>query len=261
MNVIEEEARRAKKIVRFGGIMVRPIEMATPDGELGPLGLVEKKFVDFLENIRRSEKARSITRTWRPKDLEESQRGPLGEAEWKAIETINEILAAEKLRAQQSRNRDEVVRPIDVPGPLGDFEMAVLEVVKAEKQRKLEKEKNPDTIFLRPKDSTLKGPLGELEEQAMEAVTRLTQEEKERLRNMQRFLDENRPMEQDESSLLGMVETIAVGIVRAPILIFQIFARVKELLESRPLAEEDAEILNRRDRIEAVKRKKKDADN
>jgi hypothetical protein len=258
--VIEEEAWRAKKIVRFGGMMVRPIDTATPDGELGPLGLVEKKVVDFLENIRRSEKARSTTKTFRPKDLDESQRGPLGEAELYAIETINEILAAEKLRAQQSRNRDEVVRPIDVPGPLGDFEMAVLEIVTAEKQRILEKERKPNSIFLRPKDSKLKGPLGELEEQAMEAVKRLTQEEKERLRNMQRFLDEKRPMGQDESSLLGMVETIAVGIVRAPILVFQLFARVKELLESEPLAEEDAKILNRLDRIEAAKRKM-DGDN
>eukprot|EP00980_Cylindrotheca_fusiformis_P029705 scaffold23739_cov162-Cylindrotheca_fusiformis.AAC.1 len=97
-NVIEEEARRAKKIVRFGGMMVRPIESATPDGELGPLGLVEKSFVDFLEKIRRSERARSTTKTLRPKDLDESERGPLGEAELKAIATINEILASEKLR-------------------------------------------------------------------------------------------------------------------------------------------------------------------
>lgn len=257
-NVIDEEARRAKKIVRFGGMMVRPIDSVTPDGELGPLGLVEKRFVDFLENIRRSEKARSKTKTLRPKDLDESQRGPLGEAELKAIETINEILASEKLRAQQSRNREQVVRPIDIPGPLGDWEMAVLAVVKAERQRKLEKEKNPDAVFLRPKDSMFKGPLGQLEEQAVEVVKRLTSEEKERLRNMQRFLDEKRPMEQDESSILGMIETVAVGIVRAPILVFQIFARVKELLESNPLAEEDAEILNRRDRYEAAKQKKKE---
>eukprot|EP00980_Cylindrotheca_fusiformis_P011554 scaffold2736_cov44-Cylindrotheca_fusiformis.AAC.1 len=78
--------------------MVRPIESATPDGELGPLGLVEKSFVDFLEKIRRSERARSTTKTLRPKDLDESERGPLGEAELKAIATINEILASEKLR-------------------------------------------------------------------------------------------------------------------------------------------------------------------
>jgi hypothetical protein len=254
--VIEEEALRAKKIVLLGGMMVRPIESVSANGELGPLGMVEKQFVDFLENVRRAERERSRTKTLRPKDLDPSQRGPLGEAEQKAVERIKEILESEKLRARQSKIRDQVVRPIDVPGPLGDFEMAVLEVVKAEKQRALEKEEVPDTLFLRPKDSKVKGPLGELEEQAVEAVNRLTNEEKYRLRNLQLLLEERRPMEQDKVSVLGIVETIAVGIVRAPILLFQLFARVKELLESESLAEEDAKILRRRESIEAVRKKK-----
>jgi hypothetical protein len=255
-NVIDEEARRAKKIVLLGGMMVRPIDAATPDGELGPLGIIEKYFVDFLNNIRSSERERSLTKTLRPKDLEESKRGPLGEAELAAVAAIIDVLDSEKLRMEQSKLREGIVRPIDVPGPLGDFEMAVLEVVKAEQQRQLDKEENPGTFLVRPKDSTRKGPLGELEEQAVEAVKRLTNEEKERLRNIQRFLDENRPMEQDKFSILGIIETITVGILRAPILIFQIFARVKELLESEPLAEADAEILRRRQIIEEAKSKK-----
>lgn len=257
--MIEEEARRAKKIVRLGGMMVRPIESASVDGELGPLGMVEQQFVDFLDNIRKSERERSRTNTLRPKDMEESQRGPLGEAELKAVAAVKEILDSEKLRAEQSKMRDQVVRPIDIPGPLGDFEMAVLEVVNAEKQRAVEKEEYQRII--RPKDSKVKGPLGELEQQAVEAVKRLTDEEKERLRNIQRFLDEKRPMEQDKTSVLGIVETVAVGIVRAPILLFQIFARVKELLDSERLAEADAELIRRRERIEVAKRKKKTGEN
>ena len=105
--------------------MVRPIDSASVDGELGPLGMVEKQFVDFLDNIRKSEKERSRTKTLRPKDMDESQRGPLGEAELKAVAAVKEILDSEKLRAEQSKMRDQVVRPIDIPGPLGDFEMAV----------------------------------------------------------------------------------------------------------------------------------------
>lgn len=225
--------------------MVRPYETTTEEGELGPLGKVEKKVVDLLEKIRRSETLRKNTKTLRPKDLEESQRGPLGTAEMKAVEQINDILTSEKLRAQQSRKRDRVVRPIDVPGPLGDFEMAVLEVVQAERLRKREKDKNPESRILRPKDSKVKGPLGELEEQAVEAVKKLTEEEKYRLRSVKRLLDEKRPMEQDEKSLLGLLETVAVGIIRAPILVFQIIARVKELLDSEPLPEEDSRILQK----------------
>jgi hypothetical protein len=48
LNVIDEEARRAEKIVGQGGALVRPYEATTPEGELGPLGMVEKSFVDFL---------------------------------------------------------------------------------------------------------------------------------------------------------------------------------------------------------------------
>ena len=164
----KKKARRAKKIVRLGGMMVRPIDSASVDGELGPLGMVEQQFVDFLDNIRKSEKERSRTKTLRPKDMDESQRGPLGEAELKAVAAVKEILDSEKLRAEQSKMRDQVVRPIDIPGPLGDFEMAVLEVVNAEKQRAIEKEENQ--LFIRPKDSKVNGPLGELEQQAVEAV-------------------------------------------------------------------------------------------
>ena len=50
-------------------------------------------------------------------------------------------------------------------------------------------------------------------------------------------------MQQVQPSVLGMLETIFVGIVRAPILFFQILSRVRDLLESEPLVDVDAKIL------------------
>ena len=237
-DVIEEEAIRAKKIVEMGGMMVRPIEAKAPDGELGPLGFMEKQFVDFLDKVRQSERQRSKLKTLRPMEMDESIRGPLGEAEWKAVKAIREIIAAEKLRMNQSRLQEVMVRPIDVPGPIGELEMKILDVIEAERRRALD--------GVRPKDASKKGPLGELEEQAVTIVEKLTKEEKERLRNINRFLTENRPMEQDKKSFLGILETVAVGIVRAPILVYQIIVRVKELLDSQTLPVEDAEILKQR---------------
>merc|ERR1712032_1682400 len=114
------------------------------------MGIVERRVVDFIESIRRSERERSNLKVLRPKDLEASKRGPLGEAELRASEAIREILNSEKVRMEQSRIREGIVRPIDVPGPLGDLEMAVLEVVRAEEQRKLESQENPDAVLIRP---------------------------------------------------------------------------------------------------------------
>jgi hypothetical protein len=244
--VIDEEGRRAREIVRLGGILVRPMDASTGPGgigQLGPLGVIEKRVVDFLESIQRSERERTKSRVLRPKDLEASKRGPLGEAELRASEAIRDILNSERLRVEQSKIRDGIVRPIDIPGPLGELEMAVLEVVKAEEQRKLETKENSGAVLVRPMDAKTKGPLGELEAQATEAVERLTNEEKQRVRNIQRYLDENRPMQQAQPSALGMIETIVVGIVRAPILLFQILSRVKDLLESETIDASDAKIL------------------
>jgi len=245
--VIDEEGRRAREIVRLGGILVRPMDAVSggPGNieQLGPLGVIEKRVVDFVESIRRSERERSKNMVLRPKDLDESKRGPLGEAELRASEAIREILNSEKIRMEQSRKRDGIVRPIDIPGPLGELEMAVLAVVEAEEQRKLETRENNGAVLVRPMDAKTKGPLGELEQQATEAVRRLTDEERQRVRNIQRYLDENRPMQQNQPSALGMVETVVVGVVRAPILLFQIVSRVKDLLESETIDELDAKIL------------------
>jgi len=244
--VIDEEARRAREIVRLGGILVRPMDATTGPGQiedLGPLGVIERRVVDFVDSIRQSERERSKSMVLRPKDVEASKRGPLGEAELRASEAIREILRSERIRMQESRRRDGIVRPIDIPGPLGELEMAVLEVVRAEEKRKIEIKENNSAYLVRPMNAKTKGPLGELEAQATEAVKRLTDEEKQRVRNIQRYLDENRPMQQSERSALGVLETVVVGIVRAPILFYQIFNRVKDLLQSEAIDGRDAEIL------------------
>lgn len=238
-SVLEEEGRRAKTIVDAQGRLVRPIE-----GEvLGPLGFLEKAVVDFLNKIRTSERERVRTHTLRPKDLAAESRGPLGELEEEAVALLRQIEQSETLRAQQSRTRGgEIVRPIDVPGPLGDFEMAVSELFQAEKLRSRERQQRGGQV-VRPKDAKYRGPLGDAELQAYETIKQLNQEELSRLENIQKFLQEHRPMETNRDSILGVLETILVGLWRAPQMLASVFDRVKELMSSEGLSEDDQQRL------------------
>ena len=182
---------------------------------------------------------------WRPKDLDESSRGPLGELESAVVSALRNIQRSEMLRMEQSRLRGgEVVRPIDIPGPLGEFELAVADMIKTERLRARDGQQK-DAI-IRPKDATVKGKLGEYEMQAVEAVRQLTEEERERLRNIQRRLEDSRPMFSDEKSFLGILESILVGILRAPALLIGVIQRVMELLASEPLDDKDRALLESR---------------
>ncbi|GAX10487.1 hypothetical protein FisN_21Lh188 [Fistulifera solaris] len=242
--VVEEEGRRAERIVNGGGQLVRPKDAGT---ELGPLGFLESAASDFLDRIKLSESERVRTKTIRPKDLDESMRGPLGEAEYRAVRIFEEIRDAELLRMSQSRRRGgEVVRPLDVPGPLGELEAKVLELFDAEQKRAAEKRMNAPGVFLRPKDAKYKGPLGEAEQKAYETLAQLSDAERLRLKSIQRILEEKRPMDNDRNSPLGILETFIVGLVRAPILLVSVLRRVVELLQSQPLDEAD-ELLARKD--------------
>jgi hypothetical protein len=250
--VIDEEGRRAKKIVNADGQLVRPIDAGDDPDELGPLGKLEMQFVEFLDKIRNSERIRAELGLWRPKDLDESSRGPLGELELSVVSALRKIKESEMLRMEQSRRRGgEVVRPIDVPGPLGEFELAVAEMIATERLRARDGEKAESII--RPKDATVKGKLGEIEDQVVEALSRLTEEERQRLRSIQRKLEDNRPMTADEPSLLGLIESIVVGILRAPALLIGVVDRVRELLQSENLDETDKAILE--DRRKADKKR------
>jgi hypothetical protein len=251
--VIEEEGKRAESILKSDGQVVRPIDACDPDEVLGPLADLEKKAVDFINQIRDSEKERVLTMTLRPKDVEESKRGPLGEAEARVVAALREIKASEKLRYEQSQLRGgEVVRPIDVPGPLGEMEMAITEVIRAEKQRAKDRERNEGRL-VRPKDASLKGPLGQAELGAVQVFERLTEEERERLRNIQQFLQEKRPMENERDSPLGITEAVVVGILRAPQLLMKVVDRVKELMQSEALGEFDQDTLDAQYKLKPAK--------
>lgn len=150
----------------------------------------------------------------------------------------------------------DIVRPIDVPGPLGAFEMAVANIIRSEQKRAAEGQSQKTIV--RPKDAQVKGPLGEVELQAVEAVKQLTDEERERLRNIQRRLQEQRPMTSDKDSILGILESVVVGILRAPALLVGVFNRVKELLDSEMLGDKDTQLLNEKTNKTVTERRAKD---
>uniref|UniRef100_A0A7S4RUM5 Uncharacterized protein n=2 Tax=Ditylum brightwellii TaxID=49249 RepID=A0A7S4RUM5_9STRA len=237
-SVIEEEGKRAARIANSDGDLVRPM-----DGEGGPLADLERNAVEFFNKIVDSEKARANTGTLRPKDLDASMRGPLGEAEATLVAALKQISESEKIRAAQTKVRGgEVVRPIDVPGPLGEAERVVLEFVLAERQRARDRESNGGKV-VRPMASSETSPMGKAERRAVEALGRLKEEERERLQNLLRLLADRRPMEADRDSPLGVTERIAVSVLRGPMLLGKVVDRVKELLQSEKLDEDDEKIL------------------
>lgn len=236
--VIEEEGRRARMIASSEGNLVRPIDLQ-PSGDGGPLSLLESSVVSFLDEIRTSEEERAKTRTLRPKDLDEEKRGPLGEAEYKAVETIGKIRDSEVLRMEQTRRRGgEIVRPIDVPGPLGELEMWYVDLFSAELERARTIVRN-DGSLKRPKDITIQGPMGNAEQQVSDALTVIKNEETERLRSIQQVLKENRPMDNDRDSVMGWAEAFIVGIFKGPQLLLRVIDRVNELLQSSSLQDGD----------------------
>uniref|UniRef100_A0A7S2S566 Uncharacterized protein n=1 Tax=Eucampia antarctica TaxID=49252 RepID=A0A7S2S566_9STRA len=233
--VIEEEGKRAQRIASSDGDLVRPMDLKE-DG--GPLASLERTAVQFWNTIIDSETQRKGNQ--RPKDVEQSQRGPLGDLEDFAVKNWNNVKESEQLRKEmQSRTPDgSVVRPIDIPGPLGELERTWMEVATAERQR-IKEDK------VRPKDATLQGPLGEAERRAIAAIEILQQEERDRLQGIQKVLKDNRPMENDQSSVFGILETFFVGMFRAPQMVIKVFQRVQELLQSSTLETSDEIILEK----------------
>lgn len=252
--VIDEEGRRAQKIVSKDGKLVRPFEASSDDGALGPLGTLEKNFVEFLNLIRTSEKQRAKEGglRMRPMEMDESNRGPLGQLELSVVSALRNIKEAELLRSQQSKLRGgELVRPIDVPGPLGDFELAVADMIQTERLRARDGKKKE--AMVRPKDALIRGKLGEIEMQAVDAVRQLTDEERKRLSSIKRSLEEQRERLQDrrpmaiaKDSMLGMLEAILVGLLRAPAMLIGVLQRVGELMSSEGLGEKDQVLLESR---------------
>jgi hypothetical protein len=262
-DVFHEEGRRAQKIVALSGTLVRPSENKGDDDEfsttstLGPLGRFEKSVVEFWKSIEIAEIERARTMTWRPKDLEEPVRGPIGQFEYAVSTALDEIRLSEMNRAQQIKQRGgSIVRPIDIPGPLGELELQVSEIIQAEFRRVREKRRIDSTelpisrsdltkqlAVLRPKDASYPGPLGKAEANAYEAIQSVSLEEIDRLKSIQRTMIENRPINTNRESLLGTIEAIVVGVFRAPQLLMGVFSRVRELLSSTELDPSDMKLL------------------
>ena len=242
--VIDEEGRRAQRIVRSEGRLIRPREVEDLD-DLGPLGQLEQRVGEWLQSIQSSEQERARTKTLRPKDLDDMNKGPLGQMEEAAVRVLEEIRKSERIRMEQSKLRGgEMVRPIDIPGPLGELELAFSEIFQAEKYRARQRSRG-DGKLVRPKDASVRGPLGTAEANTITILEELSSEESERLRNFRKVMQENRPMETNRNSILGFIEALIVGILRAPVLLIGVIERVRELLASEVLENKDSEILEK----------------
>jgi hypothetical protein len=230
--VIEEEGIRARRILQDGSL-VRPMAI----GE-GPLAEMEQWWVGVFKKVKQSELLRRELKIARPKDLEEGQRGPLGDAEYQLYQALRELSLAENTRYQVTQQRNgTIVRPMDVPGPLGEVEAAVMELFQAEQRRVEEQQlRYKNNTLLRPMNAALQGPLGRAEEKALQAFQRLSQEEQERLHAIFQMLQENRPMERHQLSWLGWIESLVVGLLRAPRMMVSVWERVQELLQSETLS-------------------------
>lgn len=222
--------------------MIRPKDLASTD-EAGPLSELERSAIQFLSKVSDSEVERVRSGTLRPKDMK--SRGPLGEAEARAVLALDKVISSERIRMEQSRLRGgDVVRPIDVPGPLGEFERYVGDIIRAERQRVKDREANAGKL-VRPKDASISSGLGEVERKAVKDWEIIKKEEEERLFSLQRLLRERRPMEMDIDSPLGVTEAFLVRLLRGPQLVGKVFNRVRELLSSEELADQDQDILQR----------------
>jgi len=233
MDVIEEEGKRAKRIAESDGELVRPKD----NEEGGPLSDLERKAVQLLADISDSEVERVRSGTVRPKDMNDNS--PLGKAEARAVLALQRVIESEKARMDQSRRRGgEAVRPIDVPGPLGEFERYVGDIIRSERQRVRDRELNEGKL-VRPKDASITSGLGEVERKAVEDWETIQIEEKQRLLSLKRFMSERRPMERDRDSPLGITEAFTVALLRGPRLVAKVADRVSELLKSEQLEAKD----------------------
>ena len=117
-----------------------------------------------------------------------------------------------------------------------------ISIITEERERLKERMKDPSKL-VRPKDNKFKGPLGLAEQRVSDLLNVLKIEETERLRSIQRVLRDNRPMDTNRESPLGLTEAFLVGLLKGPLLMFRVMDRVKELMQSNKLDPEDAAII------------------
>jgi len=227
--VFVEESQRAESILSNSSL-VRPKDIE----KKGPLGRLEAQASTLLSQLFRGEQARVTEKWWQPPRAIPAH--PLGIWEERTLQVWNELLSSEETRRLLQQNSRDTVRPMDVPGPLGEWEVRVLEIYDQEVERVRQN-------ATRPLPSTV---LGRAETNAVEAVQNLTREEWSRLASIQQLLREQRPMEQSKKTWLGYLEAIAVGVVRAPLLLWSVMERVQELSQSSVVLDDENGVSERR---------------
>jgi len=239
-DVVDAETQRAQKIIAGDGL--------PRNATLGPnpLGEVEDKVRKVLSVISTAETQRVLYAkdnqdgeygVFRPPSAMPAKiMGALGNAERMIKGVFSDIASAETTRANLGRAGEEnsLVRPMDVPGALGDAKKFFADIQRAEWKRSAEKmEKQVDVV--RPMDASVKGPLGAAEEKVVGALNDIKRKEEARLS----YLVNSMPMESDSMSVAGIVEAVGVGVLRAPYAVGLTIRRVFELLKSEARTNED----------------------
>lgn len=200
--ILDEEEFRAEQIVNRKGEAVRPKE--APPGARGPLG-----------------------------ELEEQLERLFFKGDWSVVlnffgriqDEIAMIIASEKVRADRIRRAgftQQKVRPKDAPpSALGRLEGFVDALFKEEFNR---------PAGQRPIDARVKGPLAKAEQAAFDLLETVNDYERRRLDVLLQAGILRRPMEQDQTTPLGILESLVVGVVRAPLLVSALVASVQDAL-------------------------------
>lgn len=191
---------------------VRPMDAS--DEEIGPLGVAEKRAVEWLSNVIEEEgkRAKRIAEgdgnLIRPMDNanDSNMEGPLARLERTTVEFFKRIVDSETERAVQGR-----LRPMELEeskrGPLGDAERRAVEALESLNQSellRLQQSRARGGDVVRPID--VPGPLGEMERTALELI----QAEKQRLKEKENLGKFIRPKDASYEGPLGKAEREAV---------------------------------------------------
>uniref|UniRef100_A0A7S3NJ40 Uncharacterized protein n=1 Tax=Aureoumbra lagunensis TaxID=44058 RepID=A0A7S3NJ40_9STRA len=202
--VVDEEEFRAEQIISFGGRGVRPMN-APPDAR-GPLGNTEERVVAFITDASLLPAAMQKLTSF-------------------VLQELNNTIQSEKFRVERKKQN---MRPMDAPPSLiGRLEVFVDNVYREEKYR------NQQHFSTRPihLKAGYRGPLAKLEYATSSFLDVLIAYEKKRLDLLsQAGLLLKRPMEAHPNSPFGLLESIFVGLIRAPILLAALFSRIYDLL-------------------------------
>jgi len=245
--VVEEEEFRAEQIVSRGGRAVRPMD--APEEARGPLAELEAGLVAVLNDT-------SLAEAW------------LAGVATRLRAEVSAIVASERARAERGasmRSSESTlrrgassssagggqpllpsrVRPIDAPpSALGALEAFVDDIVRearyvlgggasdAAAADRDAAESRRNMIIQRPVDApaATRGPLAGAERFAAALLDVVWDTETRRLERLQEAGLVRRPMTEEPRTPLGFLESLVVGIVRAPLLLSALVTRVADLV-------------------------------